>query len=373
MSGSKSGIFVLLTLLALVAPSSAGVRYATENGANTGDCTGGWSSACSLGHAIAQAAAGDQVWVKAGTYGPITLKDGVKIIGGFDGGETAASQSDYEAKRTVIDGGGARAITSSNNSADTILRGFVIRNGADESTDGGGGLHVAGGSPKFVECVFEDNSATFWGAAAAIVGGSTAEFVSCTFRNNGDAKAKLPYGGGAVFVKSSSPAFVNCLFSNNSSGAGPGVAVMAGAPTIVNCTFAYNTATVTYGGAVHDEGGRAVLRNSILWGNTAESGGDQIWNLPDRARTTVTDSNVQGGWPGDGNINTDPQFGNVAAGAFDLATDSPCKHAGRTAALPVDSADLDWDGNVTEKVPLGRQGVVRKGAIDMGVCAVVRR
>jgi hypothetical protein len=63
----------------------------------------------------------------------------------------------------------------------------------------------------------------------------------------------------------------------------------------------------------------------------------------------------------------------VAAGAIDLATDSPCKHAGRTAALPVDSADLDWDGNVTEKVPLGRQGVVRKGAIDMGVCAVVRR
>ena len=47
---------------------------------------------------------------------------------------------------------------------------------------------------------------------------------------------------------------------------------------------------------------------------------------------------------------------------------SPCKNAGQTMALPMDLADLDWDGNTSELVPLDLAGNNRKVQIwvDMG-------
>jgi hypothetical protein len=46
------------------------------------------------------------------------------------------------------------------------------------------------------------------------------------------------------------------------------------------------------------------LRNCILWGNTAIKGGNQIFNFVPR-ETGATYSDVQGGWTGSGNLNSD--------------------------------------------------------------------
>ena len=122
---------VLFGILGLGAAAEADVLFVKPTPTGAGDC-GSWADACTLPDALASAEAGDEVWVMSGIYGPITLKNGVKVIGGFAGTETAASQSNPATNVTIVDGGGTkRCINSANHSAATLLRGFHIRNGND--------------------------------------------------------------------------------------------------------------------------------------------------------------------------------------------------------------------------------------------------
>ena len=107
------GIEVAVMGVVLLSGSSAtaATRYAKVTATGTGDCSS-WANACTLATAITNAGSGDEIWVQAGTYGPIGLKTGVNIIGGFAGAETSASQSDPTVNDTVIDGGGARAVVA---------------------------------------------------------------------------------------------------------------------------------------------------------------------------------------------------------------------------------------------------------------------
>jgi hypothetical protein len=101
-----------------------------------------------------------------------------------------------------------------------------------------------------------------------------------------------------------------------------------------------------------------MLRNCILWGNTAP-GGPQIYN-DGTSSAAITYSDVQGGCPGTGNIGADPLFTD-ADGADDifgteddnlrLPSGSPCIDAGDNTRVPPDYADLDSDGDRSERIP----------------------
>ncbi len=329
-----------------------------------------WANACTLSQAITCAASGDEVWVQAGTYGSISLKNGVKIIGGFTGTEAAASQSNPVANQTILSGGGStQAVWSTDNAASTMLRGFTIANGHDSSNDGGGGLQVTDSSAMFVQCVFKNNTAGMFGAAAAVRGSSSPQFINCEFHDNGTGSGTgvQPLGAGAVYLHSGSPTFANCLFYNNKAGEGGVLVNVSGTPTFINCTFADNEATIGSGGALHDHSGAAVVRNSILWGNTATHTGAQVYNSV-KSVTTVTYSDVQGGFWGIGNIDSDPVV-QVGANNYKLQQSSPCKNAGQNTGLPADVADLDWDGNTTEQLPKDLYLNSRRieSVVDMGV------
>jgi hypothetical protein len=366
----------LLLAVIFACRTTGATLHAQVMAAGAGDCSS-WSDACTLGTAITNATSGDEVWAKSGTYAPIALKNGVRIIGGFTGTtETSASQSNPTANQTIIDGNGARAVESEDNNSATVLRGFYIRNGNDTETDGGGGMLLDDSSPMIVNCVFEDNLATWWGAAVAIRGTSSPQFINCTFRDNGwvddqDNTNVKPLAGAAVFIYSGSPTFVNCLFHDNVAGEG---AVLAntdrGSATFVNCTMADNSATVGDGGAVHDRFGDVVIRNSILWGNTADEG-PQIYSTGSSV-TTVTYSDVQGGWGGAGNISSDPKFWNPSSDDYKLLLNSPCKEKGHNPSLPTDIGDLDWDGNTSETLPLdlGLNPRTKACNVDMGAYEV---
>jgi hypothetical protein len=174
----------------------------------------------------------------------------------------------------------------------------------------------------------------------------------------------------AVFVREGTPLFVNCLFHNNKAWEGGVVIVVEGLPTFVNCTMANNQSTIGYGRAIFDPDGRVTLKNCILWGNTTTRGvgyPDQI-SRGSGGATLASYSDIQGGWPGTGNINADPQFVNAAAGDYKLQITSPCKNVGENAGLPPDSGDLDWDTNTVEPTPknLARLPRIRLGTVDMG-------
>jgi len=320
-----------------------------------------------LNNAINEASSGDEVWVKQGTYGAISLKNGVKMIGGFDGTETLKSQSNPDLHPTILNGNGVGpVVTSQGNNQNTVLRGFRITAGDsavapwDDPVFGAGGILLEDSSAVIVQCVLDSNKATYYGAAATVHGSGSPWFVNCEFRNNGTIGDEpepdyntTPWAGGAVYVHSGSPTFMNCLFHHNRALQGGAIMVLNGLPTIVNSTFASNRAGDKYGGAISDLGGRAVIRNCIFWGNTAAHGGDQIFTST-RVQGDVSYSDIQGGWTGSTNINVDPLFVNAASNDYHLTSGSPCMDAGKSSAptLPNDQGDLNWNTNTGEPTPL---------------------
>ncbi len=364
---------LLVASLGLASNAKAATHFVTTTG--VGDCST-WANACSLSTGLTNATSGDEVWVKAGTYSSFSLVNGVKIIGGFAGTETAASQSDPAANATIVDGGGTlQCVWSNGHGPSTVLRGWTLQNGHDGGNDGGGALVVTNSSALFVSCIFKNNQADMFGGAIATRGLGTPEFISCIFHSNGTGTGTSvkPLGGGVAFVYEGTPKFTNCLFYDNVAGEGGVSLSIYGVPTFLNCTFADNEATIGAGGTVFDEYGKATVKNSIFWGNTAASEGNQIYNSPIRGTTSVINSDIQGGFAGTGNIDADPLFLNPITGDYDIPGTSPCYNAGVDANLPNDVGDLDWNTDTTLPLPRDLEGVARRASVnvDMGAYEAV--
>lgn len=291
-----------------------------------------WASAfTSPAEALEAAAVGDDVWVAEGTYGPIELKSGVKIIGGFAGSEGSAAEADPYAHKTYISGSGkTRAVTAKGVDAAAELRGFIITNGLVEPPDTGGGMYLEASDVVVARCVFTRNRSVVMGGALAVWGGSPT-FRDCRFFDNDGG-----WGAGAVYVhKSASPAFTNCLFHGNRAWEAGAVGVVTGAPTFTRCTFADNQATKSRGGAIYDSKGEAVLRDCILWSDSSASAdGAEIHNKLTGATTKVANCNIEGGWPGDGNASVDPGFIDPAAGDYRLRPESQVRGLGADLPTP---------------------------------------
>ncbi|PYK63515.1 MAG: hypothetical protein DME21_02625 [Verrucomicrobia bacterium] len=126
-----------------------------------------WSTAYgTVQTALADAAAGDEIWVATGTYfGTIRLKEGVALYGGFAGTETSRTQRDWNVHRTILDGQGSNnvAVVPATSTLATRLDGFTLQNGA---ADYGAGIYCAGGSPVLANNTIVRNN------SPGIVGGS---------------------------------------------------------------------------------------------------------------------------------------------------------------------------------------------------------
>jgi len=145
-------------------------------------------------------------------------------------------------------------------------------------------------------------------------------------------------------------------------------------PTITNCTFAGNSAR--NGNALACDSWDQIFPSSVQLTNCIiADGGSEIWNN-DNSTITITYSNIEGGYLGQGNIDADPCF--VSPGFWDpngtpedtgddfwvegdyhLSPNSPCIDAGDNTAVPADTTDLDGDGNTTEPIPWDLDGGCR--------------
>ena len=391
--------FSLLALLALSAPAFAGIRYVDANlatGANDGSS---WANAHrgvdAIPTAITASVAGDEVWVKAGTYRPtatatrtvsINLKTGVAVYGGFNGTETLLSQRDWTVNTTTLSGDlagndGANIFTDNSyhvlngnsQSATAVLDGFTVTGGNANSTAnndrGGGILCLAGSSPTIRNCIFRSNRCTFGGGAGYInsssptfinvqfldnLGGSfggafdmatgvSATFDRCFFKGNSAARA------GAIEIFGSSTTKVyNCIFvGNTATGTGGGGAIWIGsssAPVIRNTTVYANSATASAGGGILCTGATANIANCIVWNNTGTGGAMTATNQLNGATFNVSYSIVLGGAAGTGNLSADPQFVAPATNDFRLQPTSPGIDAGNNTAVPV-TVSVDYYGN----------------------------
>lgn len=138
------------------------------------------------------------------------------------------------------------------------------------------------------------------------------------------------HSGGGIFDFGETRV-TNSLIIENSAVWGGGI--FGGLTTVINSTFSSNQAS--YGGGVYlREGSPLVsISNSILWGDSGFIEGNEI-SSPGGSISVVY-SDVEGGWPGEGNIDSDPLFVSGPLGAYYLSQtaagqpqSSPCLDAG---------------------------------------------
>lgn len=257
--------------------------------------------------------------------------------------------------------------------------------------ENGGAIRVGGGAPELIltDTTFLANVAETVGGGVSITTGTSMALLAtrCRFQDNA-----ASIGGGGVDVNMSDDggvlSILSCEFFRNSAGRGAGLQVETGGSTdgvIANSVFYQNTAT-DIGGAlymsgvdtdasnylanctlVHNEaidggaiyhdatGGLSLdIANSILWDN---DGDNEIGSSG--GGVSVSYSDIDNSFEGVGNIKSPPQFVNAGLGDFRLLPDSPCIDSASNALTPLDSQDLDGDGDVTEPLPVDFAGLPR--------------
>jgi len=330
-----------------------GPWYVDGEMVSSGDGTSWVAAFKTIAEALEVAAAGEDVWVKNGTYlldEALEIDKAVIIYGSFTG--IGGERSSWQDGSTIIDGqelGNCYHII-----ADGTIDGFLITGGRDVATYGGA-IYNETASPAISHCIFRNNTAdNGFGMGGAIYSGNysndpdlngtipQAEISECIFEAN--------YGqsrGGAFTGQHDASSFTNCLFIGNHGGLSSGVIwIESCTTTFTNCTFSNNR----NGSAIYMLNYSAEIKNSIFWEN-----GNELFNASGSS-PLVTYSDIQGSYAGTGNIDLDPGFaapghwddnGTPAdaaddfwiSGNYHLAFNSDCIDTGSSTGAPV--VDLD--------------------------------
>ncbi|MBC8218230.1 MAG: hypothetical protein H8E73_07170 [Planctomycetes bacterium] len=275
------------------------------------------------------------------------------------------------------------------NSADKSILTSCTFIGNSAENDGGGMSNYGESTPTLTDCKFISNFSRNGGGGMSNGHQSSPTLTNCVFIAN----HAEGYGGGIAVYSGCESALANCIFLGNvahfgggmsSSGlGGEGNPIRSNYSILVNCTFNGNFARVLGGGILNAEGSKSKMGNCILWGNRDSSGigeSAQFDNTRSDLVSAVDNCCIQG-WTGNlggtGNFGRDPLFvdpngpdGKI--GTLDdnlrLAPASPCRDAGDNSTLPLDTADLDKDGDVRETIPFDIEGKPRilNGAVDLG-------
>jgi parallel beta-helix repeat protein len=265
-----------------------------------------------IGDAIDDANDGEEVIALADTYYEQINFQGKSITL-----RSANPENWSVVESTVIDAGGSGPPVTFNSGEDSnsVLRGFLLRNGTN-------GIDCTSG-PTISRCVIEGNSNGVY-----LSSNCSPSIMNNRIHQNGCGICSwwtgTPHisnnwihnnGWGMQFYVTSSPALVynNTILDNNVAG----VCRLSGeAPTIFNC---------------------------IIWGNT-----DDLVNC------SATYSCIKDGDAGTGNIDTDPCFADADANDFHLDVRSPCVNGG------------DPNGSHSGETDIDGQARVNLGQVDMG-------
>ena len=204
----------------------------------------------------------------------------------------------------------------------------------------GGGMFSDSGMLSVASCIFSGNTAqgSYGGGGGMYILGGTSSVTSSTFTGNSarriDGTGIYNSGGGIYSGGSGNPLVTNCTFEGNMAYYRGGGVYSGNTGTLAanSSTFTANSASQG-GGLFTGYSSSASVTNSIFWGDT----GGEIGN--EGAAPAVSWSVVQGGFPGEGNMDSDPLLGELADnGGFTmtcaLASGSPAIDGGAAPGAP---------------------------------------
>ena len=338
----KSGVIILVFVVGMVSIAAGRTIYVDDDGP---------ADFNTIQAAIDDSNDGDTVIVADGTYTGQGNRD-IDFSHGLPEGQTRAITvcSTNGPGNCIIDCNGKLAekhrgfYFHSGEDYNSVVRGFTITNGYAER---GGAIFFVSSSPTLTNCIFRDSTAKYWSQSIASTafedteamvndgngvhimipppdpqwrgdGGGITCFSSNPFLTKCKFIGNWAYDeGGGMLNYRSSPTLINCTFSGNSARTGGGIANWIYCrPILVNCTFTSNSST--NGNAVSCDSMNSNFPNVLEVINCIlYDGGNEIWNN-DNSTITVTYSDVDGGWPGVGNIEADPSFADATNGDYHL-------------------------------------------------------
>ncbi|MFG0328700.1 MAG: right-handed parallel beta-helix repeat-containing protein [Phycisphaerales bacterium] len=303
--------FIRFALASSLAASFGAPRLAAQTlwyvdadatGANSGTS---WADAFTdLGEALVTISPADEVWVAEGVYRPgrgsfnrsasFVLSPGLKLYGGFAGGETQLNERDWDANPTILSGDlrgddlpnfGRRGenawnvIRAIQVGSTTVVDGFTIQSGhandfvASSSSDLGGGLYLVEASPTIRNCRFIENNGSSAGGAVYLASGSPL-FENCEFIGNRVDAGSVFRGGGAMSVHGTPTVRKSLFRANQAGGVGGAIDMDQVIDAVVeDCVFEDNLAAF-HGGAIYLIETSAVIRRCTMRNNeTLQNGG----------------------------------------------------------------------------------------------------
>jgi hypothetical protein len=271
-------------------------------------------------------------------------------------------------------GGGIYNMSDSNSTLTNCqMTGNVAGEVDNKIWGSGGGFYNSDRSNlTLTNCLISSNHSTTTGAGFCNERESSLTLINSIISGNITGGNTGGYGGGGgIYHKGASLLLINCIITGNVAMDGHGGGLYCresrwvSEAALMNCTFVGNSGqngnSISCNSPVQDLPTTLQLTNCILWNRS-----DDIRDN-DNSTITITYSNVYGGWPGEGNIDTNPLFvdadgaDNIVGTEDDdlrLSLGSPCIGAGDNSAV-LQSVITDLDGN-----PRIVNGIVDMGAYE---------
>jgi hypothetical protein len=316
---------------------------------------------------------GDTIVVMPGTYTGIGNRD-IDFLGKAITVRSTDPNDPNIVAATVIDCQGTESelhrgfYFDSNEGSDSIIDGLTITHGYGYC---GGAIFCGSDSvnPTIQNCIITENSTSFSGSGGAIDIFQSLTIKNCKITDNEGGS------GGAIYCRSDSKVDIsNCVINSNVAVRyGGGAMYCHGGSKIKLSNTIIGENAASYGGAIYCLSYETIISNCTIYGNTASTKGEtffianpsfetpphsfsitnsilwdsspqiDIYNSSDMILEMMY-SDVKGGWPGQGNIDTDPCLVNPGGNDFHLQSNSPCINAGDPNYVPVPN-ETDLDGN----------------------------